>query len=147
MQKKRIMAMLLCLAMVFSTMSVCAFAAEPDTAVDEEMESRTVVGGAISFVRSKALRGKLMIEADSSGSDLDYIKATITVQKQNSSGSWGQYGSSYDIYGDAEDGYIMSTTYVDVEESGTYRIKAVFSDKRNGIVTTSTAQYSKAASL
>lgn len=147
MKKRRVMAVLLCLAMMVSMMSVYAFAAEPSTVADEEVESRTVVGGAISFVRNKALQGKLTIEADSSGINLDYIKATVTIQKKNSSGSWSKYGSSYDIYGNAAGGVIMSTTYVDVEESGTYRVKVVFSDKRNGIVTTTSAYYSNAASL
>lgn len=146
MKKRSILAIALCVIMLFSTVSV--FAGE---AIEEKagagMDPRTVTDGSINFVRSKALQGKLTIQADSSGSDLDYIKVTVTVQQKNSSGKWAQYQTPYDIYGDAENGFILSTTYVNVKESGVYRVKAVFSDKRGGVVTTTSAYYSPAASL
>lgn len=146
MKKRSILAIVLCVIMLFSTVSV--FAGEGiDKKAGTGMEPRTVTDGSIGFTRNKALQGKLTIQANSSGGDLDYIKATVTVQQKNSSGKWAQYQTPYDIYGDAEDGFILSTTYVNVSESGVYRVKAVFSDKRGGIVMTTPAYYSPAASL
>lgn len=144
MKKKSLAAFVLALTMVFSTAAV--YASEVTSASFVEDGTRMIAAGSVSMTRLSALRAKVQLTASSSMENLDYIKATVTVERYGSNG-WTQYYAPYDVYGDAETGGMLVNEYVDVQVSGTYRVKAVFSDKVNGLVSTTKAYYSQSVSL
>lgn len=144
MKRKSLLAIVLCVVMIFSTAAI--YAADLDTRVDGIDDSRAITSGSVGMVRSSALRGKMTLTCSSSVTDLTYIKATVTVEKKYSSG-WSQYADPFELYGNAEFGNLTIVDYVDVKESGTYRIKVVFEEKKGSVTMTTSGKYSQAVSL
>ncbi|WP_130864093.1 hypothetical protein [Bacilliculturomica massiliensis] len=145
MKKRRsLFVIVMCVVLLFST--TAAFAADLDVKVNGVDDTRTIGSGSVSFTRADALRGKAIYSASSFSTNVEYIKATVTVERKYSSG-WDQYYAPYEVYGNSRTGEIDVVEYIDVNASGTYRIKVVFEDKVNGVVNRTSGRYSSAISL
>ncbi len=143
-KRKSLFVIVMCVVMLFST--TAAFAADLSVSVNGLDDSRSITSGSVSFARSSALRGKMVLTASSAETDVSYIKATVTVERKYSSG-WDQYYAPYEVYGDAHTGSLLITEYIDVNASGTYRLKVVFEDKKGSVTSTTGAKYSQSVSL
>lgn len=144
MKKKSLLAIIMCVVLILSAAAV--HAAEMDTKVSELDDSRVASTGTVSLVRQSALRGKMNLTASFPGMYYDYVKAVVTVERKTS-GSWNQYSDPFDVMGDAEYGNMNIAQYINVKDSGTYRIKVYFEDKKGSVTSSTSTYYSQAASL
>ena len=143
-KRKSLFVIVMCVVLLFST--TATFAADLDVSVTGLDYTRTIGSGSVSLTRVGALEGRALLTCSSFSTNLDYIKATITVERKYSSG-WDQYYAPYDVYGDAATGELTVKETINVNATGTYRVKVVFEDKIGSVTTTTSAKYSSAVSL
>lgn len=141
--KKRV-CLLLCLLMVLSTCMVYGTV----KAETDDMGVMSVSSVSVSFERVKALQGKLTITAASSVIP-DTMYAEVMLQKKSTTGTtWSNVWSEPSIvYDNSGVGSLSWVGKVNVDSSGTYRIRVYTTDKKGGVTNTVGPDYSQSASL
>ncbi|MEA4986714.1 MAG: hypothetical protein VB095_01510 [Anaerovorax sp.] len=142
--RKQLLLIVLSLMIVFS--SAFVYGAEVDKQESPISIMRMVAGGDLSFTRLGDKKGQLEVYCQSSMT-ADYIKATCTVQKLNTSTArYYDYGNTFEIK-DTDTSSLLERRNLTVDTSGTYRVKVIFEDKVNGIITKTNAYYTQAVGL
>lgn len=144
MKKKKQVVVLFVLALMMVFSSTFVYGAEVKA---RELPSlRMVAGGELSLTRLADKKAELEVYCRSS-MIADYIKATCTVQKLNTSTKkYVDFGETFEIK-DTNTPSLFECYTLTMSSSGTYRVKVVFEDKVNGITTRTNAYYTQAVGL
>ncbi|WP_324823078.1 hypothetical protein [Sinanaerobacter sp. ZZT-01] len=144
MKKKKQVAVLFVLALMMVFSSTFVYGAE--VKARELPSMRMVASGDLSLTRMADKKAELEVYCRSSVI-ADYIKATCTVQKLNTSTKkYVDFGETFEIK-DTNTPVLSECRILTMSSSGTFRVKVVFEDKVNGITTRTNAYYTQAVGL
>jgi len=145
MKKKKQVVVLFVLALMMIFSSTFVYGAEVK-AREFPSTMRMVAGGELSLTRLADKKAELDVYCRSS-MVADYIKATCTVQKLNTSTrKYVDFGETFEIK-DTNTPVLSECYALTMSSSGTYRVKVIFEDKVNGITTRTNAYYTQAVGL